>query len=94
MDLINHGAGSNNVKGSPNKFYNGLKELMSGTKDGPMDLTASDTKSGSKGVLGSSKGESVSNGSSNATGTSSNESKVADNLNTNPTHMLSSFFKV
>ena len=45
-----------------------------------MDLTAS-------------KGGSVSNGS-NATGTSSNGSKVAYNSNTNPTQLLVSFLEV
>ena len=88
MNLTDHGAGSNGVKGLPNKSDDCLNRSTSGTKDGPVDLTASDTKSGLNGVLGSSKGGPVSNGLSNATGTSLDGSKVAYNSNTNPTQLL------
>ena len=94
MDLTDHGAGSNVVNGSPNKLDDDLNGSTSGTKDDPVDLTASDTKSGSNGVLGSSKGGSVSNGSSNAIGTSSDGLEVADNSNTNPTQVLVSSLEV
>ena len=47
VDLTD-GASSNSVKGSPNKSE-GLNGSTSGTKDGPVDLTVSDTKSSSNG---------------------------------------------